>query len=375
MVNREDFIKTVLKLAEKGRGLVSPNPMVGAVVAKGKRILGEGYHRAFGMPHGEIEALKKAGEKAKGATLYINLEPCCHYGKTPPCTKSIIEAGIKEVVCSMKDPNPLVNGKGIEELEYNGIKVRLGCMEKEAEEFNMPYIVNTLYKRPYVILKWAQTLDGKTATYTGDSQWITNEDSRAYGKKLRFETDGIMIGINTLLKDNSTLDYVYPQSYAAKLESRKKYCKIILDPHLKTPYEGNIWNNIHSKILIIVSNKVAEEKITRFSQRRNCEVFALTTENGNFYIPDLLKVLYEKGVGILLVEGGSTTLTHFWETGMIDETVIFCSNRILGGKQAMTSIAGRDKQKISEAVEIQIKETKMFGQDIMIRGKPCFQES
>ncbi|HNS31469.1 MAG TPA: bifunctional diaminohydroxyphosphoribosylaminopyrimidine deaminase/5-amino-6-(5-phosphoribosylamino)uracil reductase RibD [bacterium] len=374
MFNREDFIKTALKLAERGRGLVSPNPLVGAVVAKGGRILGEGYHRAWGMPHAETEAIRKAKGKTKGASLYVNLEPCCHYGKTPPCTEAIIKAGIKEVICSMKDPNPLVSGKGIEELEKNGIKVRLGSMEKQAAELNSSYILNIEQKRPYVILKWAQTLDGKTATVRGDSKWITGESARQYVKKLRFEADGIIAGINTVLKDNPFLDYSFPSFHPAKMESRKRYRKIILDPQMKMPQQGNIWNNSNTGILIVTSDKAQEEKISLFERRKNCEVLVLQTENGLFDMKQLLTALYQKDIGIIIVEGGSNTITRFWEAKTADEAIIFCSSKILGDNRAITSIGGRHKEKISEAVEIKIRETKMFGQDIMIRGTPCFQE-
>jgi diaminohydroxyphosphoribosylaminopyrimidine deaminase/5-amino-6-(5-phosphoribosylamino)uracil reductase len=374
MFNREDFIKTALKLAERGRGLVSPNPLVGAVVAKGGRILGEGYHRAWGMPHAETEAIRKAKGKTKGASLYVNLEPCCHYGKTPPCTEAIIKAGIKEVICSMKDPNPLVSGKGIEELEKNGIKVRLGSMEKQAAELNSSYILNNEQKRPYVILKWAQTLDGKMATAMGDSKWITGESARQYVKKLRFGADGIIAGINTVLKDNPFLDYSFPSFHPAKMESRKRYRKIILDPQMKMPPQGNIWNNSNTGILIVASDKAPLEKISLFERRKNCEVIVLQTENGAFDMKQLLTALYQKDIGIIIVEGGSNTITRFWEAKAADEAIIFCSSKILGDNRAMTSIGGRDKEKISEAVEIKIRETKIFGQDIMIRGTPCFQE-
>lgn len=373
MSNSEDFLKTAIKLAEKGKGMVSPNPMVGAVIVKGKRILGQGYHKAFGMAHAEVEALKDAGSKAKGASIYLNLEPCCHHGKTPPCTRALVEAGIKEVVCSMEDPNPLVSGKGFEELERNGIKVRKGSMREEAEALNASYITNITEKRPYVLLKWAQTLDGKTASCRGDSKWITSESSREYAKRIRFEADGIIVGIQTLLNDNPSLDYMFPSSYPARMKSRKRYCKIILDPGLKTPLEGNIWNDRDSEILIVTSKTVPGEKIGAFSGKTNCGIIKLDTKRGRFSIPCLLSALYERNIGIVLVEGGSNTLTSFWEAGTADEAVMFISSRILGDNRAMSSVAGIKKEKISEATGVKIKETKMFGQDIMIRGKPCFR--
>ncbi len=374
MAHSENLVKTALKLAENGKGLVSPNPLVGAVVAKGGRILGEGFHRAYGMAHAEIEALEKAGQKAKGASLYVNLEPCCHYGKTPPCTKAIIEAGIKEVICPMKDPNPRVNGRGFEELEKNGIKVRLGFMEREAMDLNRTYLVNIEKKRPYVILKWAQTLDGKTATFTGDSMWITGQESREYVKKLRFETDAISVGIRTVLNDNPHLDYAFPSSLPAQMASRKKYRKVILDPELKIPFEGNLWNDPRSEVIIMTSDRAPAEKISAFRKKERCEIIILKTHERFFSAVEILECLYERNVGILFVEGGSVTLTRFWEEKAADETIIFFGNRILGSSRAIPSIGGADKEKMAGSAEVKIKETKMFGQDIMIRGIPCFQE-
>lgn len=374
MADSEKFLKTAMKIAANGKGLVSPNPMVGAVIARGKRILAQGYHRAFGMPHAEIEALKKAGGKAKGATMYVNMEPCCHYGKTPPCTAAIIDAGIKEVVCSMEDPNPLVCGKGFEELEGMGIKVRKGSLYAQAEELNRAYIVNTAKKRPYVILKWAQTLDGKTAVYRGDSKWITNELSREYARKLRFEADGVIVGANTVLNDNPALDYAFPSFYPAKMEGKKRYWKIILDPGLKTPAGGNIWKNPRAGVLIITGGTVSKSEIARFGGKAKCEVVPLKTRQGAFDIQDLLRALYERDIGIVMVEGGSKTLTGFWESSAADEVIIFCGGKILGGSRSIPSLAGRDKETISAAVNLDIKEIKMFQQDIMIRGRPCFQE-
>ncbi len=375
MTDRAEFIKETLKLAEKGKGLVSPNPMVGAVIARDSHILGRGWHKAFGLPHAEIEALKEAGKKAKGATLYVNLEPCCHYGKTPPCTSAIIKAGIKEVVCSMKDPNPLVDGKGIEVLEKNGLKVRTGILQEEAEELNSSYITYITRKRPYIVLKWAQTLDGRTATYSGDSKWITSEETRKVVKKKRFEMDGILVGINTILKDNPSLDYLPPSFQTQKnLLYRKKYHKIILDPFLKTPSEGRWWENVKSRVLLVISNSIPEEKISQFTSKGNSEVMKMPCSNNRFSLKEISEKLYEKGIGVIMVEGGSKTLTYFWEEKMVDEIMVFTGNKILGGKDSLVSIGGENREFFSQAVRIQYTEMKRMGDDYLIRGKPCFQE-
>ncbi len=375
MTNHIEFIKETLKLAEKGRGLVSPNPMVGAVITRGSHILGRGWHKAFGLPHAEIEALKEAGKKAKGATLYVNLEPCCHYGKTPPCTEAIINAGIKEVICAMKDPNPLVNGKGFEELEKNGLKVRTGFLQEEAENLNSAYITYITKTRPYILLKWAQTLDGRIATYNGDSKWITSEETRNFVKKKRFEVDGIVVGINTILQDNPSLDYLPPSFQTQKeLLCHKRYYKIILDPLLKTPVEGNWWKNVNSRVLLVVSDNIPEEKISAITGRENSEVIKLPCSGGRFSLKNLAEKLYKKEIGIIMVEGGSETLTCFWDEKMADEIMVFIGNKILGGKDSLLSITGKNRELFSEAVTVKDLEIQKMGDDFFIRGKPCFQE-
>ncbi|MBN1444699.1 MAG: bifunctional diaminohydroxyphosphoribosylaminopyrimidine deaminase/5-amino-6-(5-phosphoribosylamino)uracil reductase RibD [Candidatus Omnitrophica bacterium] len=375
MTSRKEFLEDALKLAEKGRGLVSPNPMVGAVIASGRRVLGRGWHKAFGMPHAEIEALREAGGRAKGATLYVNMEPCCHYGKTPPCTGAIIESGIKEVVCSMEDLNPLVSGKGIAELEKNGIKVRTGVMREEAERLNAPYITYITKKRPYIALKWAQTLDGKTAAYTGDSKWITGEETREFAKKIRFEMDGILVGVKTVIKDNPFLDYRFPPFQTQKsFTAGKRYYKIVLDPFLKMPTEGNIWQNRNSRVLLAVSEGLPAERMEPFSRRENAEFIKLPVYNNRFRLKALMEKLHEKEIGIIMVEGGSETLTSFWEEKLADEIMVFTGNKILGGKRSFASIAGRDSSSFSEAVSVEYSETKILGEDVFIRGKPCFRE-
>lgn len=374
MVEHKEYIKKALEIAKKGKGLVSPNPLVGAIIVKNRKIIGSGWHKAFGMPHAEIEALKKARDKAKGATLYVNLEPCCHYGKTPPCTKAIIEAGIKQVICSMEDPNPLVAGKGFEELERNGITVRKGILEKEAEELNRPYITYITKKRPYIILKWAQTIDGKIATGKGDSRWITAENTRNFVKNLRFEVDGILVGVNTVIRDNPTLDYISPSFQTEKtLLDKKRYWKIILDPYLNIPEEGNIWGSSKSRLLIVVSQDVEDKKLGYFSEREGCEVIKVPFENGKFSLNVLMDELYRREIGIVMVEGGSYTLTSFWEEKLVDEVMVFIGNRILGGEDSLTPISGKGKEYMSDAVDIEYYETRMIGNDIFLRGRVCFQ--
>lgn len=368
------FLKDTLTLAKKGKGLVSPNPLVGAIVTNGKRVLGRGYHQAFGMPHAEIEALKQAKEKAKGATLYVNLEPCCHYGKTPACTEAIVSSGIKEVICCMKDPNPLVNGKGVTYLEENGIKVRVGWLEREAEKLNEPYITYITKKRPYIVLKWAETLDGKIATSTGDSKWITSEDTRKFVKNLRFEFDGILVGVNTVIQDNPGLNYFSPAFHTKqKLIERKKYVKIILDSNLRTPLNGKLWENPTTKILIFTSEKTKDEKIEPYL-KKNCKVLKVQEKQGKLIIEEVIRHLYTIGIGTILVEGGQKILTSFWEEKRCDKIMVFIGNKIIGGENSLSPIAGKNREKFSDSSEIADIKVKQISTDIYIEGKPCFQE-
>ncbi|HPP13156.1 MAG TPA: bifunctional diaminohydroxyphosphoribosylaminopyrimidine deaminase/5-amino-6-(5-phosphoribosylamino)uracil reductase RibD, partial [bacterium] len=210
-MEHEKFLKEALKLARRGEGLVSPNPMVGAVITRGSQVVGRGWHRAYGLAHAEIEALKEAGPKARGGRLYVTLEPCCHHGKTPPCVPAIVASGIKEVFCCMADPNPLMQGKGFKLLEQNGVRVRVGWQEREAMALNQAYLTRMNQQRPYLILKWAMTLDGKIAMASGDAAWVTGEESRNWVRSFRFTCDAVLVGINTVLRDDPQLSYRPPR--------------------------------------------------------------------------------------------------------------------------------------------------------------------
>ena len=374
MADHIKFLKETLKLAEKGKGLVSPNPVVGALIVKKSKIVGTGYHTAYGLPHAEVEAIEKAGKNCKGATLYVNLEPCCHYGKTPPCTEKIISSKIKEVISCMKDPNPLVNGNGFKILEENGIKVRIFPVD-DCYEINRPYITYIKEKRPYIILKWAQSIDGKIATGDGSSKWITGEKARNFIREKRFEIDGLVVGVNTILKDNPFLDYIPPEfKIKKKLLERKRYYKIIIDPHLKTPIESNIWKNEKAKILIFISDRIEKKKIFLYGKKVNTELIPLPLKNGMFSIDDFLSELYKREIGIIMVEGGSKTLTWFFENHKADEFFIFIGNKLLGGENSISAIGGKGYSDVEEGVYLEDKEIEFFDNDILIKGKPCFQE-
>ncbi len=372
--DHKKLLSRTFRLAERGRGLVSPNPLVGAVVAQGANVVGEGCHRAFGMPHAEVEALKKAGEKAKGAVMYVNLEPCCHQGKTPPCTGAIAAAGIREVVCAMEDPNPLVGGKGFSELEKRGIKVRKGLLKEEAERLNRYYCTSIVEKRPCIILKWAQTLDGRIASSSGDSKWVTSRKTRDFVKNLRFGVDALLVGVETVITDNPSLGYLPPSFQTrSSILSRKRYYKVVCDPSLRTPLSGNIWQDDGSQVIIIVSGDLPDSRLAPYADKPNCRFIKTTFRDGRFDMREMLERMRKMDIGVIMVEGGGFTLTRFWEEGLADEVMIFMGNRILGGENSLPPIAGDDKEVFAMSTVIEDIETRMIGDDIFLRGRPCFQ--
>lgn len=370
MIDHKKILKKTIEIAKKGKGLVSPNPMVGAIIAKGNRIISTGYHKYFGSFHAEIEAIKNAKGKTKDTTLYVNLEPCCHWGKTPPCTDAIIKAGIKEVIACISDPNPVVKGNGFKILQENGIKVRYGFLEEEAKDFNRFYITNIKNKRPYIILKWAQTIDGKIATYNGNSKWITEENTRRFLKNKRFEVDGILVGVNTILIDNPSLDYIAPEFQAKKeIIEKKRYYKIILDPHCKTPTNCNIWENKKAVVLLVVDENIDEEKIEKYRKNENFEYIKLPIEEGKFDLKILCEKLLEKNIGILMVEGGKKTLTNFFENYLFDEIMVFIGNKILGGENSISPFGGKEKEIIDEALKLEKIYVEKIENDILITAR------
>ncbi len=298
MPEKEFYLKRALSLALKGKGLVSPNPMVGAVLVKNNRIIGEGYHRYFGGDHAEIDALKNSTESPEGSTLYINLEPCCHFGKTPPCTEALIKNRIKKVVAAMSDPNPAVSGKGFEQLRATGVETRTGLLEKESREINRPYLIRIKEQRPFISLKIAQSLDGKIASYTGESKWITGEKARAFGRKLRFEYDAILVGINTVLSDNPSLDY-QQTGITRNLLVRKHYLKIILDSEARLPLQSKIWKG-KSGIAVAVTKKAPNSRL-RSLEKNGAQI--IVAGNQTVDLKKLLGILYKQGIGSILVEG------------------------------------------------------------------------
>lgn len=364
-----NYMKRALELARKGEAYTSPNPMVGAVIVKNGEIIGEGYHKNYGSAHAEVFALQEAGKEANDAVIYLNLEPCSHYGKTPPCVFNIINSGIKKVVIAIKDPNPKVAGKGIEILKKAGVEVEVGLLAEEAKKLNEIFLSFVKDKLPFVFLKKAQTLDGYIAAKNGDSKWITNQKSRVEGHKLRHRVDAIIVGIGTVLADNPAL--------TARLEDQaaKDPVRVVLDPFLKIPLDAKIINQPSTaKTLIIISEACQKqsdhkllEKIKFLQAKSNLELLTLPVKKDNYFdLKALLKLLDQKNISSVLVEGGGKLSHSFLKNDLIDKFYYFIAAKIYGGSDGIAAFSGRGAELISAAVEIEILEQKILDDDILL---------
>lgn len=354
-------MRRALELAERGQGLVEPNPMVGCVIARGAEIIGEGWHRAFGQPHAEVEALRLAGHRASGATMYVTLEPCCHYGKTPPCTQAIIRAGLRRVVVAMRDPFPLVAGKGLAELEHAGIEVSVGLMERESRFLNAPYIKLVIQNRPWVIAKWAMTLDGKIATYTGDSRWISSEVSRNVVHKLRGRVDAVVVGVGTAQADNPLL--------TARPPGPRTAVRIVLDSLGRLPLESQLAQTARDIPVVVAVSRQAPSDVRRRLESCGCEVFEC---DGDSHAERLLALLDELGrrrMTNVLFEGGSKVFGTLFDHHLVDEVHVFIAPKIVGGINGRTPVAGIGVERLVHAQGFQTVRCERSGDDFYISGR------
>jgi len=355
------WMRMALSLAKKGEGKVSPNPMVGAVIVKNGKVVGKGYHHYFGGPHAEIEAIKDAGEKVKGATLFVNLEPCCHFGKTPPCTEAIIKAKIKKVVAATLDPNPLNNGKGMQILKKAGVEARVGVCEEEAKKINEVFFKFIREKIPYVIVKAASSLDGKIATFEGESKWITGEKSRLAGKKLRDKMDAILVGINTVIKDDPEL---LPLS-----RKKRRFLRVILDSTLRIPLEARVLKNqISYPTLIFTTSGANQEKIEKLKDKGVRIKIVEEDKNGRVSLKKVLKELGEVDIASLLVEGGGEVIGSFIREKLVDKLFLFLSSRIIGGKMAPTWVEGEGFGSLSATPRVKVSRLRKIEEDIVLEA-------
>lgn len=357
----EKYMKLAMQLAGNAIGRTSPNPLVGAVIVKDNRVVGCGWHRKAGTPHAEVHALNQAGELAQGADVYVTLEPCAHYGKTPPCAKALVEAKVKNVYGGLLDVNPKVAGKGFKILEDAGIHVEYGFLQDELRKQNEVFFKWIEHKKPFVVLKAAMTLDGKIATAIGQSKWITNETSRAYGYKLRDIYDGIMVGINTVIEDNPML--------TARVDGGKNPIRIVVDSSLKIDINANVVQDKSAKTIIATTDKADKDKILKL-QAQDVDVIVVDKDkNDKVDIEKLLDILGQQNICSILVEGGATLSGSFVAKKLVDKVYFFIAPKIVGGKEAKTPVAGTGILNLQEALALKDIQVEKLDEDILIIGR------
>ena len=356
-MKEDTFMLIAVKLAENGIGFVNPNPLVGAVVVKENRIIGRGWHEAYGQPHAERNALKNCTESPEGAELYVTLEPCCHHGKQPPCTEAIIQAGIRKVYIGSDDPNPLVAGKGIEQLRQAGIEVVTGVCKEQCDRLNRIFFHYIKNKTPYCMIKIAMTADGKTATRTGASRWITGELSRQHVHETRKQFAGIMCGIGTVIADDPSL--------TCRIENPSNPVRIICDTHLRIPMNCNIVQTAGAVPTIIATSSEDNAKIEKL-QKQNVQIMKLPSEEGYVNLKSLMKRLGEKGIDSVLLEGGSHLHESALRAGIVQHIQIYIASKIFGGVSAKTAVGGLGVAEVEEAYQLTEPEIRHYGSDILL---------
>lgn len=362
------FIKMAIDLAARGTGFTSPNPMVGAVIVNGGMIVGRGYHQAAGKAHAEINAIRDAGSSAKFGVMYVTLEPCNHAGRTPPCTESIIAAGIKRVVVATKDPNPDVAGGGLEFLRQHGIDVEVGVCEDDAKKLNEVFNKYIITKRPFVASKCAITLDGRIATRTFDSKWITCSESRIFVHGLRHAYDAIMVGVTTIIHDDPSL--------TTRLEDQESIdpVRIILDTRLSIPENAKILQlDSIAETLIITGDSILKEKKDRI-EKKGAKVIELPLKEGLIDFEQLIAYLGKIGITSLLIEGGSRVHGSAFKAGIVDKIYFFYGPKILGGDDGSPVCKGTGPALMRDAISVSNIKVRQFGDDVMVEGYLCSQE-
>jgi diaminohydroxyphosphoribosylaminopyrimidine deaminase/5-amino-6-(5-phosphoribosylamino)uracil reductase len=356
----EYYMGLALKLALKAKGKTSPNPLVGALVVKAGKIIGRGFHAKAGFAHAEIVALDEAGKKAKGATLYVTLEPCAHTGRTPPCVNRIVASGIKEVVVGMIDPNPLNNGKGVTLLKQNNIKVRVGVLDEKLKEINESFIKYITARIPLVTVKVAESLDGRIATRTGDSKWITSDKSRAFAHRMRKDYDAIMVGVNTVLRDNPSLNAWF---------SQKKLIKIIVDSNLSISENSNIFAGDSRVIIITLPSRPGQETENRKRLAAKASILEVKEKSGQINLRDALKKLAGLQISNIIVEGGGTLIGSLFDERLVDKILFFISPKIIGGKDAVSSVMGSGVKRVDQAIKLRDLKIRRFGEELLVSAR------
>ena len=354
----EKYMKYALTLARKGLGKVNPNPLVGAVLVKSGKIIGEGYHEFYGGAHAEINALKSACESVEGATLYVTLEPCSHYGKTPPCVEAIIKNKIAKVIIGSLDPNPLVSGKGILRLKEAGVQVVTGVLEGECKKLNEVFMKYIEKKEPFVMLKSAMTLDGKIATVTGESKWITSEAARHEVHQLRNAFSGIMVGVETIIQDDPQL--------TCRIMNGRNPIIIVVDSRLRIPMTSKILTG-ESKVIVATTKQAEESKISQL-QELGISVLILKSHNGRVDLKQLMRQLGQLGIDSILLEGGASLNDSALKAGIVDKVQFYIAPKIIGGEKAKTPVGGEGIKHLEDAIQIKDLKMQVVGNDIVLEG-------
>jgi diaminohydroxyphosphoribosylaminopyrimidine deaminase / 5-amino-6-(5-phosphoribosylamino)uracil reductase len=359
-------IRRTLELAARGQGFVEPNPMVGCVVAQGAEIIGEGWHRRFGQAHAEVEALQMAGDRAAGATMYVTLEPCCHHGKTPPCTEAVVASGVRRVVVALRDPFPQVQGGGIAALRAAGLAVNVGLLEAEAARLNAPYLKLVETGRPWIIAKWAMTLDGKIATYTGESRWISNPRSREVVHALRGRVDAVMIGRETAQRDDPLL--------TARPTGPRTAVRVILDTLASLGGESQLVRTARESPVMVAVGKESSAANRQRLCDAGCEVFVGEGETHAARLETLLAELGRRRWTNVMVEGGGRLLGSLLDAREIDEVHVFIAPKLVGGASAASAVAGRGIAEMSAALCLESPHVRQLDGDTYITAR-CSPDS
>jgi len=354
-----------LELARRGLGRVEPNPMVGAVLADGPRVLAQGYHRQFGGPHAEASVLAEAGGAARDATLYVTLEPCCHQGKTPPCTEAIIAAGVRRVVAAMEDPFGEVSGCGCRQLREAGIDLQVGLLECQARRLNAPFVKRQLTGRPYVIAKWAMTLDGRLATPAGDSKWISSDQSRQWVHSLRSRVDGILVGCGTVIEDDPLLTV---RLEADATDYGRRPVRVVLDDHLDMPPESKLLETAGQVPVLVFTGQPSNDTRARKLIDRGATVIQLPAGEGGLDLLELLSELGRRDMTNLLVEGGRHVLSSFFQQDQVDSLAVFVAPKLIGGEPTHAAPGPSGPDLMSQAATILRPTYTPIGRDILIQG-------
>ncbi|MFC0211041.1 bifunctional diaminohydroxyphosphoribosylaminopyrimidine deaminase/5-amino-6-(5-phosphoribosylamino)uracil reductase RibD [Paenibacillus chartarius] len=364
MTNHEFYMKLALQNAAAMKGQTDPNPLVGSVIVNDNRIVGVGVHMKAGEPHAEIHAIRMAGEHSRGATIYVTLEPCSHYGRTGPCAVAIVEAGIKRVVIATLDPNPLVSGRGVRILEEAGIEVIVGVCEEESRKMNEVFNKFIVRKTPFVTLKSAVTMDGKIASYTSNSKWITSETAREDVHLLRNQNAAILVGVGTVLHDDPQL--------TTRLPNGRNPVRVILDSTLRLPLEARVVTDGEAPTWVFTTPSHDPDK-RKALEAAGVKIF-VTERTGRVDPSEVVKLLGEQLISSLLIEGGSEINGSFFEQKLVDKVIVYVAPKLIGGRNAPTFLAGTGLEKMSEAVELSDVSVQTLGKDFKFVGYPVYPE-